>query len=161
MPNPRTRRTALPAAAVVCVLLSGCSGGSTDSADSAADALKHPCTLLTAAEGGAVLRRPPGTGLEIVNGDASECAYKDGGLYVIVAHAPYTRKSFHAVVYGTRGGRPAVPEPGLGDAAYGFRESGTEPALLDVLKGSRLVQITSPTLATDREAARAVLPRVP
>ncbi|MFB7507009.1 hypothetical protein, partial [Streptomyces broussonetiae] len=78
-------------------------------------------------------------------------------LYVALAHAPYTRTSFQHVVDGTWGNRPAVRKPGLGDAAYGFRESGHEPALLDVLKGDRLVQITAPTLATAERTARAVL----
>ncbi|MFH8336476.1 hypothetical protein [Streptomyces sp. AM6-12] len=90
----------------------------------------------------------------------SECAYKAGGLYIALLHAPYTGKSFKAVVDGTKGKRTAVPEPGLGDAAYSFRESGREPALLDVLKDGRLVQITAPTVATGRQAARAVLRRL-
>ncbi|MFJ9909152.1 hypothetical protein ACIRVK_41060 [Streptomyces sp. NPDC101152] len=157
MPILRTRRTALPAMAVVGALLSGCGAG----ADTATEPLKHPCTLLTPAEGKAVLRQSPGTGKEIVNGDVSECAYQEAELYVAVAHAPYTRKSFLDVVHRTRSKSAAVREAGLGDAAYSFREVGHQLALFDMLKGDRLVQISSPTVATSRQTAQAVLRRLP
>jgi hypothetical protein len=156
MPILHARRTVLPAMAVVGALLSGCGAGS----DSATDPLKHPCTLLTSAEGEGVLRQSPGTGKEVVNGDVSECAYQKADLYVAVAHAPYTRKSFLDVVHGTRSKSAAVREPGFGDAAYSFREVGRQLALLDILKGDRLVQISSPTVATSRRTAQAVLRRL-
>ncbi|WP_123819868.1 hypothetical protein [Kitasatospora cineracea] len=90
----------------------------------------------------------------------SECAYREGELYVSVAHASYDRQSFRDVVDHTKG--QPVTEPGLGDAAYSFRvqEDAQDYVLLDVLKGSRLVQITAPTAQEAHKAASSVLPQL-
>ncbi|MFB7669507.1 hypothetical protein ACFC1R_37320 [Kitasatospora sp. NPDC056138] len=152
----------LAAGAMVTVLviggavLSGCGGG----ADPAADPLTHPCLLLSASQAEALLHRSPGSGEEVTQSEVSECAYQDVGLFVAVARASYSRKSFQEVVDGTKG--RAMKETGLGDAAYSFHvqdESG-DFVLLDVLKGRRLVQITAPSVDVGRQAAGLVLPRV-
>ncbi|MEU5385198.1 hypothetical protein ACFVT9_07450 [Kitasatospora cineracea] len=135
-------------------------GGCTAHGESAPDALKHPCLLLSASQAADVLGHQPGAAQEITQEQVSECAYREGELYVSVAHASYDRQSFRDVVDRTKG--QPVTEPGLGDAAYSFhvQEDARGYVLLDVLKGSRLVQITAPTAAEARKAASSVLPQL-
>lgn len=159
------RRLAAGAVAVVLLggssVLSGCAGHP----EPAPDPLKHPCLLLSASQAADVLQRPPGAAREITQDEVSECAYRDGELYVSVAHASYDSRSFRDLIDHTRG--QAVTESGLGDAAYSFhtqedptQEDPKNSVLLDILKGNRLIQITAPTAEDARKAASVVLPHL-
>lgn len=137
-------------------LLSGCAGDP----EPAPDPLSHPCLLLSASQATDVLHRSPGPAKEITQEEVSECAYQEAELYVSVARASYDRQSFRDVVDRTKG--QPVTEAGLADAAYSFhvQEESRDFVLLDILKGSRLVQITAPTAEDARQTALLVLPRL-
>jgi hypothetical protein len=123
-----------------------------------------PCALLTPAEGQAALHKPLGAGRKVSAGDLDECVYDTAGpLVVAVLRSSFTADSLKRMI-DTQNAGPyakttgsAVPLAGLGDAAYTFDKAG----IVEVLKNSTVLSVTSGSTATSKQIALAVLPHLP
>jgi hypothetical protein len=122
-----------------------------------------PCALLNPVKAAATLGRPLGAGRRISSGDLEECYYGGAGpLIVAVLKNSFTTDSFQQMIESQNAGPfaettgKAVAVAGLGDAAYSFDKVG----IVEVLKNSVVISITSPRSATSKKLAQAVLPKV-
>jgi hypothetical protein len=122
-----------------------------------------PCALLTPAAGQAALHKPLGAGRKVSTGDLDECVYDTAGpLIVAVLRGSFTADSLKRMIDTQNAGPyakttgPAVPVAGLGDAAYAFGKAG----IVEVLKNTAVISVTSASIATSKQVALAVLPHL-
>jgi hypothetical protein len=122
-----------------------------------------PCALLTPAAGQAALHKPLGAGRKVSAGDLDECVYDTAGpLVIAVLRSSFTADSLKRMIDTQNAGPyakttgPAVPVAGLGDAAYAFGKAG----IVEVLKNTTVISVTSASTATSKQVALAVLPRL-
>ncbi|WP_377272801.1 hypothetical protein [Peterkaempfera sp. SMS 1(5)a] len=135
-----------------------------DTASGPAAGTVDPCALLTAAEAQPVLHSALGTGRKVTTGDLTECVYNASGVLVVaVLKSSFTAESFQQLIksqdagpYGATTGKSQAVA-GLGDAAYSYDKAG----IIEVLKGSTVLSVTSGSTATSKGIARAVLPHLP
>ncbi|OLB79174.1 MAG: hypothetical protein AUI14_11195 [Actinobacteria bacterium 13_2_20CM_2_71_6] len=123
-----------------------------------------PCALLTPTDAQAVLHKTLGAGRKITTGDLNECAYDDAGpLVIAVLKSSFTKASFQQMIESQDSGPYAqttgkgTAVAGLGDAAYSYDKAG----IVEVLRGTTVLSVTSPSTQTSRDVARAVLPHLP
>jgi hypothetical protein len=183
-----TRHLAAVVIAVGCTVLASCGTGVTsnakggDAARSAppadlatsapaeraastpAVASIDPCALLRPSDAQAVLHRSLAAGRKVSTSDLDECVYDDAGpLVIAVLRGSFTRDSLQRMIdsqnsgpyVGTTG--TAVTVAGLGDAAYSFEKAG----IVEVIKKTTVISITSASTVTSTQVARAVLPNIP
>jgi hypothetical protein len=118
------------------------------------------CTLLTAAQVGAVLGGPIQAGAPITPADHKVCAWHalTGGGYVTVMLQTSAAADRARATYGTMGGRAAIsPAPGLGDSAY-YLAVGDQLGLI-VTKGANAFKVTiyQPASLDQKAAAEKIL----
>jgi hypothetical protein len=129
-------------------------------APASAAASIDPCALITPADGQAALHKPLGAGRKVSAGDLDECVYDSSGpLIVAVLGSSFTPESFARMIqtqntgpYASTTGKAAAVA-GLGDAAYSYDKAG----IVEVLKNTTVLSITSPSTATSRQIAQAAL----
>jgi hypothetical protein len=133
------------------------SNGSTGAAGGKGGSAADPCGLLTPAQGQTALGKPLGTGKEVGTGDLRECVYASGPVVIAVLKSQYTEAAFRKLAASQGGGDGKTSAvSGLGDAAFAYGKTG----IVEVLKGSTVLSVTSSSTATSEAVARAALPRL-
>jgi hypothetical protein len=137
---------------------SGTTPASSASTASTAVSSIDPCSLFTAADAQSVLHHSLGAGRKITTGDLDECAFGGAEVIVAVLKGSFTTGSFQSMINSQKNGPYAslgkgVSMSGLGDAAAEFDKMG----VVEFLKGSTAISVTTGDIATAKQVAAAVL----